>query len=140
MSAASAGLIAMRKVGVVLTTRWWPWTSIDFGGYCRALAGLGHSPVLVCHGNDRPGSGIRVIEATGGQMEQPDFWHGLGLDAVIFFNWLRAPSVVGAMKHAGLFVISRGDTDGHMSGRVFPNAAWLAMEASDDRIIVRLRK
>jgi glycosyltransferase involved in cell wall biosynthesis len=130
----------MRKIAVALTTRWWPWTSIDFGGYCGALAGLGYSPVLVCHGNDRPAPGFPIVEASSSEMEQPDFWRGLGLDAVIFFNWLHAPGVVGAMKQAGLFVISRGDTDGHMSGRVFPKAAWLALEASDDRMLVRLRK
>jgi hypothetical protein len=134
------GLIAMRKIAVALTTRYWSWTSIDFGGYCAALARLGYSPVLVCHGNDRPGSEFPVVEASIGEMEKPDFWRGLGLDAIIFFNWLRAPGAVRAMKQAGLFVISRSDTDGHMSGRVFPKAAWLAMEASDDRMIVRLRK
>jgi glycosyltransferase involved in cell wall biosynthesis len=130
----------MRKIAVALTTRWWPWTSIDFGGYCRALARLGYSPILVCQGNERPASEFPVVEASGGEMEQPDFWRGLGLDAVIFFNWLRAPVVVGAMKQAGLFVISRGDTDGQTSGRVFPKAAWLTMEASDDPMIVRFRK
>jgi hypothetical protein len=130
----------MRKIAVALTTRWWPWTSIDFGGYCRALARLGYSPALVCHGNDRPDPGFPVVETSSDEMEQPDFWRGLGLDAVVFFNWLHAPNVVGAMKQAGVFVISRGDTDGHMSGRVFPKAAWLAMEAGDDRMLVRLRK
>jgi glycosyltransferase involved in cell wall biosynthesis len=130
----------MRKIAVALTTRWWPWTSIDFGGYCRALARLGYSPVLVCHGNERPDSGFPVVEAGSVESEQPDFWRGLGLDAVIFFNWLRAPRVVGAMKQAGLFVISRGDTDGRTSGRVFPKAAWLTMEDGDDRMLVRLRK
>lgn len=114
--------------------------SIDFGGYCRALARLGCSPVLVCYGNDRPEAEFPVIEAKTGEMEQSHFWRGLGLDAVIFFNWLHAPGIVRAMKQAGLFVISRGDTDGHDSARIFPKAAWLAMEAGDDGVIVRLRK
>jgi glycosyltransferase involved in cell wall biosynthesis len=130
----------MRKIAVAITTRWWPWTSIDFGGYCQALARLGHSPALVCCGNDRSDADFPVIEASLDEMKQPQFWRNSRLEAVIFFNWLRAPRIVRAAKQAGLFVISRGDTDGHASGRVFPKAAWLAMEASDDRLIARLRK
>jgi glycosyltransferase involved in cell wall biosynthesis len=130
----------MRKIAVAITTRWWPWTSIDYGGYCEALARLDHSPALVCCGNDRPNADFPLVETSLDEMKQPDFWRSLNLDAVIFFNWLRAPRIVRAAKQGGLFVISRGDTDGKGSGRVFPKAAWLAMEASDDRMIVRLRK
>jgi glycosyltransferase involved in cell wall biosynthesis len=132
--------LSIRNVAVVITTRWWPWTSIDFGGYCQALARLGHSPALVCCGNDRPRADFPVVETSLAEMKQPNFWRSLKLEAVIFFNWLRAPRIVRAAKQGGLFVISRGDTDGKGSGRVFPKAAWLAMEASDDRMIVRLRK
>jgi glycosyltransferase involved in cell wall biosynthesis len=130
----------MRKVAVAITTRWWKWTSIDFGGYCQALARLGHSPTLVCCGNDGSKADFPVVETNLDEMKQGDFWRSLKLEAVIFFNWLRAPRIVRAAKEGGLFVISRGDTDGKGSGRVFPKAAWLAMEASDDRMVVRLRK
>jgi glycosyltransferase involved in cell wall biosynthesis len=72
-------------------------------------------------------------------MEEVHFWRSLELEAVIFFNWLRAPRTVDAMKRAGLFVISRGDTDGHASVRVFPRAAWMALDSEDD-LLDRLRK
>lgn len=130
----------MKKVAVALTIGWWPKTSIDFGGYCQALARLGHSPLLICHSNNMLKVDFPVVEAGSDGMEQVDFWRSLGLDAVIFFNWLRAPRIVTAMKQAGLVVISRGDTDGRTSGRVFPKAAWLTMESSDDPMLVRLRK
>lgn len=131
---------SVRKVAVVFATRWWRVTSIDFGGYCDALARLGHSPTLVCCGNDHPDAGFPVVEADVTNMEKEEFWRNLKLEAVIFFNWLRSPRIVEAMKRAGLFVISRGDTDGHASARVFPKAAWLALAATSDSLLVRLRK
>jgi glycosyltransferase involved in cell wall biosynthesis len=128
------------NVAVALLTGGWPSGSIDFGGYCHALARLGHSPTLVACGHDRTDASFPVVETSLEQMEQAHFWRSLKLDAVIFFNWLHYATIVRAMKQAGLFVISRGDTDGHASARVFPGPAWLTLEDSNDGILVRLRK
>ena len=128
------------NVGVALLTGGWPSGSIDFGGYCYALARLGHSPTLVSCGHDQTDVTFPVVETTLSQMEQADFWRNLKLDAVIFFNWLHYAAIVRAMKQAGLLVISRGDTDGLVSARVFPGPAWLTLEDSNDGILMRLRK
>jgi glycosyltransferase involved in cell wall biosynthesis len=130
-----------RKIAVVINGAWRRYASIDFDGYCQKLLEFGHSPTLVLHRGSEPAErNFPVVEADVAEMENDEFWRSLATEAAIFFNWLRAPGIVNAMKQAGVFVISRGDTDGHASGRLFPKRAWLAMEASDDPIIVRLRK
>jgi glycosyltransferase involved in cell wall biosynthesis len=129
-----------RRIAVVINSRWRRYASIDFGGYCDALLLLGHSPVLVCHANERGDQAFPVIEAAPDQMQDERFWQKLNIEAVIFFNWLRASTIVAAMKQAGLSVISRGDTDGHASAKVFPLAAWLALEDGTDNLLISLRK
>jgi glycosyltransferase involved in cell wall biosynthesis len=128
------------KIAVDVPTAGWPGGSIDFGGYCETLARLGHSPTLICCGHDPVETSFPVVETNLAEMNQAHFWRGLGLDVAIFFNWLRIPKPVIAMKEAGLFVISRGDTDGLSSSRVFPKATWLTLEDSNDKLLARLRK
>jgi glycosyltransferase involved in cell wall biosynthesis len=129
-----------RKIGIALPLGLTVKAHTDFGGYCLALAQLGHSPAIICCSSDYREAAFPIIEATLSQMEDFHFWKDLQLEAVIFFNWLRYSRIVNAMKRAGLFVISRGDTDGHASARVFPQAAWLALEDSNDGPLMWLRK
>jgi glycosyltransferase involved in cell wall biosynthesis len=129
-----------RRIAVVINARWRRNSSIDFGGYCQELGRLGHSPTLVCYASDNGEQQFPVIEAGATEMEKERFWRGLAIEAAIYFNWLRAPRILAAMKQAGLFVISRGDTDGQASARVFPKAAWLALEDSKDGVLDRLGK
>ena len=129
-----------RKIAVVINATWKRQASIDFDGYCRELLRLGHSPVLVCCASERVEHDFPVVEAGASEMEEERFWRAMALDGIIFFNWLRAPRIVAAMKAAGLFVISRGDTDGLMSARVFPQAAWLALENEKKGILDWLQK
>jgi glycosyltransferase involved in cell wall biosynthesis len=128
------------NIAVVVPTGGWPGGSIDFGGYCETLEGFGHSPTLVCCGHDPVATTFPVVETCMAEMEQADFWRNLKLDVTIFFNWLRLPATVIAMKQAGLFVISRGDSDGQSSSRVFPKATWLTLEDSNDQLTARLKK
>ncbi|MFY9989154.1 MAG: glycosyltransferase family 4 protein [Chthoniobacterales bacterium] len=129
-----------RKIGIALPLWLVVRAHTDFAGYCRALAQLGHSPAVICCRTDYQDAPFPIVEATLSEMEDSHFWKDLGLEAVIFFNRLRYSRIVNAMKRAGLFVISRGDTDGHASGRVFPQAAWLALEDSTDSPLTWLRK
>lgn len=111
------------NVAIVIRHRWFR-ASIDMEGCCAALRRMGHEPSLVCLGNDVGDPGFPVVEATREQMESPDFWRSLQLDAAIFYCWLRGSAIVRAMRTAGVRVVLRADSDGCASVRVFPRAAW----------------
>jgi glycosyltransferase involved in cell wall biosynthesis len=129
-----------RKIGIALPLQLTVNAHTDFNGYCRTLAQLGHSPAMICCSSDYQKAAFPIVEATLNQMADFHFWKDLHLDAVIFFNWLRYSWIVKAMKQAGLFVMSRGDTDGYASARVFRQAAWLALEDPNDSPLTWLRK
>jgi glycosyltransferase involved in cell wall biosynthesis len=119
-----------------------PWRSgsIDFPGLCSALTRLGHLPILVCCSNACGEANFPVVEASAQEMMREAFWRNLNLEAVIFFDWLRAPNIVVAMKRANLRVLSRADMDGQASVKVFPRAAWLASVSGADGPADRLRR
>lgn len=108
------------KVAIVLTTRWWR-ASIDQDGYCAALKRAGHDPLLYCHGNDAGPADFPVIEASPAQMEDAAFWREQQTDIAIVFNWLRGPDLLRALQAAGVKTITRADSDGLASVRVFPS-------------------
>ncbi len=109
------------KIAIVLTTRWWR-ASIDQDGYGAAFKKLGHQPVLYCHGNDAGSAEFPVIEATPAQMETSAYWQEQGIDVAIVFNWLRGPKLLEALRTAKVRTITRADSDGLASVRVFPTA------------------
>ena len=130
-----------KKIAVVINAAWRTYASIDFDGYCRQLRAFGYSPTLVLHRGSEPTErDFPVVETTAAEMENAQFWRQLAAEAAIFFNWLRAPRILAAMKQAGLYVISRGDSDGQISARVFPGAAWLALENAGDGFLQYLQK
>jgi len=130
-----------RKIAVVINGAWRSYASIDFDGYCHELRRLGHSPTLVLWpASEYVERDFPVVGAEAAEMEAAEFWQGLGAEAAIFFNWLRAPRILAAMKQAGMHVVSRGDSDGKISARVFPGAAWLALENGNDGWVRWLQK
>lgn len=133
--------ITGRKIAVVINAAWRSYASIDFDGYCHELRRLGHLPTLVLWPNSEyVERDFPVVQAEADEMEKEGFWRDLAVQAAIFFNWLRAPRILDAMKRAGLSVISRGDSDGQISARVFPRAAWLALENGNDGALRWLQK
>lgn len=107
------------KVAIVLTTRWWR-ASIDQDGYCAALSRLGHEPVLYCLGNDASEADFPVIEVSPEEMTDAAYWQKQGIDIAIVFNWLRGSKLLAALQQAGARTITRADSDGFASVRVFP--------------------
>lgn len=107
------------KVAIVLTTRWWR-ASIDQDGYCSALKRRGHEPVLYCLGNDAGEADFPVIEISQKEMDDAAYWGRQGIDIAIVFNWLRGSRLLNALQAAGTRTITRADSDGIASVRVFP--------------------
>ncbi|GAT35371.1 glycosyl transferases group 1 [Terrimicrobium sacchariphilum] len=107
------------KVAIVLTTRWWR-ASIDQDGYCAALARLGHEPFLYCLGNDAGEADFPVVVASPAEMSDVGYWRRQGLDIAIVFNWLKGSLLLNALRQAGTRTVTRADSDGLASVRVFP--------------------
>jgi len=127
------------KVAIVLTTRWWR-ASIDQDGYCAALARMGHQPVLYCLGNDAGEADFPVIEATSDEMREATFWKNQDLDIAIVFNWLKGADLLSALRMAGVRTITRADSDGLASVRVFPLATLSSCLSSARNIPSFLRE
>ena len=107
------------KVAIVLTTRWWR-ASIDQDGYCSALKRMGHDAVLYCLGNDAGEADFPVVELSPEEMSDAGYWRRQGVDIAIVFNWLRGSRMLSALQAAGTRTITRADSDGIASVRVFP--------------------
>ncbi len=95
--------------------------SIDFVGCARALLDEGHQPVMICPGSEIPFPG-EVAVYTAREETTPKFWRALNLDRAIFYNWFRNPDVLAAAHAAGVYIITRADSDGLVSTKVFPKA------------------
>lgn len=109
------------RIAIVLTTRWWR-ASIDQDGYGAALKRSGHDPVLYCHGNDAGTADFPVIEASAEEMNTSAYWKKQSVDIAIVFNWLKEPQLLQALQSAGIKTITRADSDGLSSVRVFPGS------------------
>ncbi|MBN8710762.1 MAG: hypothetical protein BGO12_00770 [Verrucomicrobia bacterium 61-8] len=127
------------KVAIVLTTRWWR-ASIDQDGYCAALARLGHEPVLYCLGNDAGEADFPVVEASPSDMSDAAYWQRQGLDVAIVFNWLRDYRLLEALQQAGTRTITRADSDGQASVRVFPRETLSLCLSSAPTVGSRVRE
>jgi len=101
--------------------------SIDFPGFARELIHLGHDPVMICRpGGDGEFPGD-VAVASETDEASPDFWRPFSLDRVFSYNWFQDVRALQAARSAGITVITRADSDGLVSSRVFPAAAWLRL-------------
>ncbi|MFA7345883.1 MAG: glycosyltransferase family 4 protein [Terrimicrobiaceae bacterium] len=112
------------RVGILLPKAFRPY-SIDFDGYAAEMAGAGHEPVVICPANERPDFPFRVVCYGEGRASHPDFWKDLGLERVICMTWFKHPEIFQAMRAANARAITRADSDGLVSARVFPAAAFL---------------
>lgn len=118
------------KVAIVTPLPWFSSDpsrfSIDLALYIRALRSLGHEGVLVCpaEGSEFGGEDYDTIAVPLARFSEPAFWKSLGLDIAVMLNWLRYPEILHAMKEAGVFAVSRGDTDGVLSARLMARPLW----------------
>ncbi|MDX2080498.1 MAG: glycosyltransferase family 4 protein [Terrimicrobiaceae bacterium] len=114
------------RIGIFLPRRWRRF-SLNMEELGESLRQLGHEPILICRGADEENCRISLQVAAEADEATPAFWRALDLHAVIAFANMGAAAAVRAMRSVGIFVVSRGDTDGQMGVRVYPYAAWLRM-------------
>jgi glycosyltransferase involved in cell wall biosynthesis len=107
------------KIAVVLAAPWIP-GSVDMTRYLRHLQALGHESLMVCQDRSEGPAGYEVQAVDRQTMEDPAFYRRLKIDAAIAFTWFNNPAILSAMKHAGVRVLLRADSDGMISLRQFP--------------------
>ena len=107
------------KIAVVLAGEWIP-GSVDMTRYLRQLQELGHESLMICQDRSEGPAGYDVQIADRRTMEDPAFYRRLKIDAAIAFTWFNNPTVLSALKQAGIRVLLRADSDGMISFRQFP--------------------
>ena len=102
------------KIAVLLAAPWIP-GSVDMAEYLRQLNRLGHESMMICLDHSKGPAGFDVMTGDQHALEDPDFYLPLKLDAVIAFTWFNCADIITAIKHAGVNVLIRGDSDGLFS-------------------------
>jgi hypothetical protein len=122
------------KIAIVVPRLWYSDNTAKFsanlGIYIQAIVGLGHQPLLVCLEGSEYHVDFPVQAVPELEMVRSGFWRGLGLDAALVFTWMRHVPLLQAMKAADIFVVSKGDTEGRISARVFPAHHFRMMQAA----------
>jgi glycosyltransferase involved in cell wall biosynthesis len=101
--------------------------TIDLLGYARRFEELGHESLIVTSKYLRAPTDIAIVERSIEQMANPFTWSELGIDIAITFLWFQRPEITEALKVAGCRVVSRADSDGQQSIRVFPGSFFRCM-------------
>jgi glycosyltransferase involved in cell wall biosynthesis len=107
------------KVAIVHPTPLVPGT-IDLQAYALRFEELGHESLFVTSKYLRSPGRVPVVELSIEQMANPAVWRDLGIDIAVTFVWFQYPEITEALAAAGCRVVSRADTDGQQSIRVFP--------------------
>jgi glycosyltransferase involved in cell wall biosynthesis len=102
----------------------------DPGCITHGLAELGHDVTLVCHVSHVRRPQFPIQTGNSKDFLSPRFWSEMHLEAAVVYTWIRGHGeVIEALKRAGVFTISKGDTDGQVGIRVHPHAEFVLMVA-----------
>ena len=97
------------------------WLSIDPTLLVEGFAALGEDALICCEPGSTYTTDFPVVELSAREMRDPRAWANLGVELVIVFTWMtNYNDVMRAVKEAGAFVVSKGDTDGLLVARVHP--------------------
>jgi glycosyltransferase involved in cell wall biosynthesis len=107
------------KIAVVLAGEWIP-GSVDMTRYLHHLRDMGHESLMICQDRSEGPAEYETHAVDRATMEAPAFYRNLKLDAAIAFTWFNNPTVLAALKQAGVRVLLRADSDGMISFRQFP--------------------
>jgi glycosyltransferase involved in cell wall biosynthesis len=100
----------------------------------------GHEAILVCAAGSEPPPGAPLVIASNAEFESSAFWMRLKLDVAIVFTWMtNFLGTVSALKRAGIFVVSKGDTDGLLGARAHPREAFVRTVYSQQTTFARTR-
>jgi hypothetical protein len=125
------------RIGVVIPTIW---NADSFTTDPRILvdgfAQLDHEAVIFCSTGSELPHGAPAIAADRRELGDIGFWRAQGLDGAVVFTWLNAHSdVVTALSRAGVFVVSKGDSDGLCGPRIYPGPTLRrALHSSNDTV------
>ncbi len=112
------------KIAIVVPKLWYSHNrekfSADLDSYVQAIIRLGHEPLMVCGEGSEYCVAYPVKAVSQSELVRTEFWLSLNLDAALVFTWMRHIHILQAMKAVGIFVVSKGDTEGRISARVFP--------------------
>ena len=99
--------------------------SFRFEQYLEGFRALGHDPVVICERDSAGGfdGPLNVVDAAS-DFERPELWRRVAADVAVIVTWHRMSAVLSAMRVAGTRVIAIADTDGQLSPKVFPLAAF----------------
>lgn len=86
----------------------------DSGLLSRGFRALGIESKAITLGPKEAGDLSEMIRATWQEMENPDWWHSLELDGLVFITWGNHPyrKMIQAASDAGIPVIQTTDTQG----------------------------
>jgi glycosyltransferase involved in cell wall biosynthesis len=100
----------------------------------------GHEAILVCAAGSEQPPGAPLIIARTAEFDSSAFWMRLKLDVAIVFTWMtNFLGTVSALKRAGIFVVSKGDTDGLLGARVHPRETFVRTVYSQRATLGRAR-
>jgi glycosyltransferase involved in cell wall biosynthesis len=129
------------RIAVVLPV---PWLPAHFTGDPRWLIdGIlksGHDGILVCATGSKEPPGVPLVIARNIEFESAAFWMRLRPDMAIVFTWMtNFLGTLSALRRAGVFVVSKGDTDGLLGVRVRPRETFVRTVYSQRTTFERAR-
>ena len=101
--------------------------SVNVSLYIEAIVSTGNQPLLVCRDDSKYQVDYPIVAVPSLQFERAEFWRGLNLDIALAFTWMRHTPMLRALQEAGVFVIAKGDNDGMLSVRLFPQHHYQMM-------------
>lgn len=113
--------------------------SFDPRRYVRGFAGEGHDVLFVAAAGSEGLTDLPVTTASETELESSAYWSSLRLDLAVVFTWMRFSPILAALRDAGVFTVSRGDTDGLIGVRVHPRATFDRMFYPSHTAIGRAR-
>jgi len=131
------------KVAVIVPSAWYSDNptkfSVNLGLYIQAIINMGHEPLLVCHSDSEYAVDYPVLAVPAEEFERSAFWRGLNLDLALVFTWMRHTPMLRALQEAGVFVVAKGDNDGMLSVRLFPQHHYQMMMSGATTPLARVR-
>jgi glycosyltransferase involved in cell wall biosynthesis len=101
--------------------------TIDLLAYARRFEEMGHQSLIVTSKYLRSPTDLEIVERSMEQMAESSTWRELGIDLAVTFLWFQRPEITEALNAAGCRVVSRADSDGQQSIRLFPGSFFRCM-------------
>ena len=116
-------------VAIVIPMSWDEgWLTMDPTLLVEGFVAQDEEAVIYCEPGSSYNTDAPVVELTKDQMRSSRTWVTLGVELALVFTWMtNYNDVLRALRTAGVFVISKGDTDGLLVPRVHPGATLQRM-------------